>query len=201
MHELLVLQTIRLKGRAAESHLPDFTGLESDTLERVLTDAEHADFVQRGSSLQLTAQGRTNLNELLSAEREQLDIAAITSVYDEFTAVNTQLKEIVSAWQLREPNVPNDHGDAEYDQQVIARLARVHERICPLLRHLSTLVPRLAIYEARLSEAMARLHGGEHCFLASPLVDSYHQVWFELHQELIEVLGRTREQEAAEGRA
>ena len=36
-----------------------------------------------------------------------------------------------------------------------------------------------------------------HDYLASPLVDSYHTVWFELHEELIELAGSTREAEAA----
>ncbi len=33
------------------------------------------------------------------------------------------------------------------------------------------------------------------------MVDSYHTLWFELHEELIQALGRTRADEAAAGRA
>jgi pyruvate,orthophosphate dikinase len=32
-------------------------------------------------------------------------------------------------------------------------------------------------------------------------VDSYHGVWFELHEDLIQLSGRTREEESAAGRA
>ena len=38
-------------------------------------------------------------------------------------------------------------------------------------------------------------------FIASPRIDSYHNVWFELHEDLILLAGRTREEEAAAGRA
>ena len=37
--------------------------------------------------------------------------------------------------------------------------------------------------------------------VASPRVDSYHGVWFELHEDLILLAGRTRADEVAAGRA
>ena len=37
--------------------------------------------------------------------------------------------------------------------------------------------------------------------MASPSVDSYHGVWFELHETLILLAGRNRADEAAAGRA
>jgi hypothetical protein len=37
--------------------------------------------------------------------------------------------------------------------------------------------------------------------LLKPLIDSYHTVWFELHEELISLAGLSREAEAASGRA
>jgi hypothetical protein len=33
------------------------------------------------------------------------------------------------------------------------------------------------------------------------MIDSFHTVWFELHEDLIGLLGRTRAEEAAAGRA
>ena len=38
-------------------------------------------------------------------------------------------------------------------------------------------------------------------YIASPRVDSYHGVWFELHEDLIRLSGKTREEEVAAGRA
>ena len=45
------------------------------------------------------------------------------------------------------------------------------------------------------------LRDGDGRYVASPRVDSYHGVWFELHEDLIQLAGRTREEEAAAGRA
>jgi hypothetical protein len=38
-------------------------------------------------------------------------------------------------------------------------------------------------------------------WLSRPLIDSYHTVWFELHEELILAAGLTREAEAESGNA
>jgi hypothetical protein len=38
-------------------------------------------------------------------------------------------------------------------------------------------------------------------WLTRPMVDSHHTVWFELHEELIGLAGRTRAGEAESGRA
>ena len=47
----------------------------------------------------------------------------------------------------------------------------------------------------------SRVGAGQHEYIARPLIDSYHTVWFELHEELIEAAGLSRADEAAAGRA
>ena len=42
---------------------------------------------------------------------------------------------------------------------------------------------------------------GDGRYVASPRVDSYHGIWFELHEDLIGLAGRTRADEVAAGRA
>ena len=42
---------------------------------------------------------------------------------------------------------------------------------------------------------------GDRRYVASPRVDSYHGVWFELHEDLILLAGRNRADEVAAGRA
>ena len=53
----------------------------------------------------------------------------------------------------------------------------------------------------RLQLALTAALGGDQRFVASPRVDSYHSVWFELHEDLILLAGRTRAEETAAGRA
>jgi pyruvate,orthophosphate dikinase len=99
------------------------------------------------------------------------------------------------------PEAVNDHSDAEYDAAVIARLGELHADVEDWLGPLSTALPRLARYGARLSAAASAAAAGNGKFIASPRVDSYHGAWFELHEDLIGLAGRTRADEVAAGRA
>jgi hypothetical protein len=60
---------------------------------------------------------------------------------------------------------------------------------------------RLAGYRVRLDRAVEAAIGGDGRYVASPPGDSYHRGGFELHQDQIRLAGRTREDEAAAGRA
>jgi hypothetical protein len=43
------------------------------------------------------------------------------------------------------------------------------------------------------------VRAGEGDWFTSPLVDSYHTVWFELHEDLLATLGLERAEEARTG--
>ena len=70
-----------------------------------------------------------------------------------------------------------------------------------VIDEIAAFAPRFASYKRRLANALAKTHAGDHRYLAAPDRDSYHTVWFELHQDLIGLLGTTREKEATAGRA
>jgi pyruvate,orthophosphate dikinase len=69
--------------------------------------------------------------------------------------------------------------------------------LTPLERELT----RLGDYGMRLHRALEQAQAGDHRYVASPRVDSYHSIWFELHEDLIRLAGQTREAEVAAGRA
>ena len=113
------------------------------------------------------------------------------------------MKSIVTAWQLRDVDaqVINDHTDADYDREVVERLAALHANAVAWLVPLEAQASLLAGYHARLDRAAEQAIAGDGRFVASPRVDSYHGAWFELHEELIQLAGRTRADEVAAGRA
>ena len=113
------------------------------------------------------------------------------------------MKDAVTAWQLRDvaAQVVNDHSDASYDRAVLDRLAALHADMLAWLEPLEPGCPRLAGYRVRLGQAIERAVGGDQRYVASPRVDSYHGVWFELHEDLIQLAGRSRVDEVAAGRA
>ena len=127
-----------------------------------------------------------------SQEEQELD-----KLFDGFLPINRRLRDVCSAWQTRPDGMPNDHSDGAYDDTVRDRLDEVHSAIGPILRRMAAAQPRLAGYRPRLQEALDKFDDGESNWLASPLMDSYHTVWMQLHQELILLLGLTRADDEA----
>lgn len=202
MTDLAVLRTVELKGRVRGEDLVPPLGLDLDEAARRLADlAERGLVTPAGRAHRLSEEGRTHLAALLEADRAPVDGVVLEQAYDEFCAFNTELKTVITAWQLRADGGPNDHTDAEYDAGVLARLADLHARVLPLMERLGTIASRLAPYAARLQRAQDNIAAGDPTWVARPIMDSYHTVWFELHEDLIQLCGRTRADEAAEGRA
>ncbi len=69
--------------------------------------------------------------------------------------------------------------------------------VSPLVNAAAAELPRLGRYAAKLQTALDRVRAGETMWLSRPLIDSYHTVWFELHEELILAAGLTRDAEDA----
>ena len=101
----------------------------------------------------------------------------------------------------RHAAVVNDHTDVPYDAAVLDRLAAVHADAAAWFSGAAAGPRRLTDYQARLARALERAHDGDGRYVASPRVDSYHGIWFELHEDLILLAGRRREDEVAAGRA
>jgi pyruvate,orthophosphate dikinase len=151
----------------------------------------------------LTAAGAARAAELLAADRATLGEPAAAAALDAFLELDHRMKDTVTAWQLRDADAQllNDHSDPEYDRAVLDRLGTLHVDASAWLTPLRTAWPRIAAYGIRLDRAAEAAAAGDGRFVASPRVDSYHGIWFELHEELIRLAGRTREGETAAGRA
>ncbi|HEX6358762.1 hypothetical protein [Actinophytocola sp.] len=120
----------------------------------------------------------------------------VRSLYEAFLPVNHRLRDVCTGWQCHPDGRPNDHSDDAYDAGVRDELDDVHDAVSPILRRLATALPRCAGYLPRLEDALDRLDDGDHSWLASPVIDSYHTVWMHLHQELLLALGVSRSEDA-----
>ncbi|MGQ0623285.1 MAG: hypothetical protein ACT4PP_01320 [Sporichthyaceae bacterium] len=199
--DLAVLTALRLKGRADVTVVSTCAGTDAGSAQSALDTLLDRELAAGGPAYRLTPAGREALVALLDAERPGIDHAALEAAYHDFDEVNTALKTAVTNWQLIGGTTPNDHTDAAYDAAVIAQIVAVDEAFTPLLERILTIVSRLAPYRSRFATAITKLGEGDHTYVARPTIDSYHQVWFEFHEELIALLGRTRADEAAAGRA
>jgi pyruvate,orthophosphate dikinase len=200
-----VLRTLAVKGYGTPEALA--AALCADPVDVTPLVAElvtAGDATDAGGMALPTEAGRTSGAALLAADGVTAGVERAQALLDAFVPLDQAVKDLVQAWQLKpgdgEP-IPNDHADAAYDRAVLARLAPLHERAGGALRDAAGAFPRLAWYLARLGAAAAQVAAGQGQFVASPRVDSYHGVWFELHEELIHLAGTTRAAEVEAGRA
>ena len=203
MTELAVLQAVRLKGRVTPADLATTLGEDLDGITATVEQLTESGLLIEGTTLRISPSGRARLETLLAEERKDVDSAAIAAAYHDFRAVNTDFKSLVTDWQLKggPKGKPNAHDNAEYDAAVLARLDDVHSRVVPIIGAAATQFPRLNAYSSKLLVALGKVKNGETAWLARPLIDSYHTVWFELHEELISAVGLTREEAARSGDA
>jgi pyruvate,orthophosphate dikinase len=152
-------------------------------------------------ALLLTEIGTARAEELARTDRERWGAERAEAALDAFLPLDQRMKTTVTAWQMRDEQTVNDHSDEAYDAAVLADLRALHADAAGWLGSLGDAVPRFGQYLARFGRAIAAVDAGDARFVASPRVDSYHSVWFELHEDLIRLAGRTREDEVAAGRA
>jgi hypothetical protein len=200
MSELSVLRAVRLKGRVSEADLVATLGEEPADVAATLAQLTAAGLLVEGRALRISPEGRERLNALLAEERSGVDQNVLAKSYDDFRAVNNEFKGLLSDWQVKDGQ-PNSHDDPEYDAAVLNHLDNVHQQVLPVIATVTTLLPRLSRYAEKLDSAFAKIKAGETVWLARPIIDSYHTVWFELHEELIAASGLTREEEARAGHA
>lgn len=200
MLETQILQAARLKGRLSMEAAAASSAVSVTEATTEVGRLRELGLVKGDAKVRPTPEGKAHLADLVAAERTTVNHDGLAAAYEEFDEHNTRLKEIVSSWQLRDGQ-PNDHSDADYDNGVIAELADLHGAFLPLVERIVALAPRLAPYPTRFSHALEQVQAGDHTYVARPITDSYHTVWFEFHEELIGLLGLSREEEAAAGRA
>ena len=193
-----LLIALKLRGFASAATLEAMTGEPvADGIAAALADGLVS---EAKLGLRLTPAGQVAAVACWDAARGRIAPDAMAALYADFHVPNAAFKAVIADWQLCN-GVVNDHQDTAYDAAVLARLAAIDADICPLIARAAVLEPRLARYADRLAAALAAIAAGNHRFVAVPLLDSYHTVWFELHEELIRLAGLSRAAEAAEGRA
>lgn len=204
---LAVLQAIRLGAVLDEDWLATRLGLARGELAPRLERAVGQGWIRRhepGADLPhgprgwtLTADGRARLAVLLS---DEVDRSGARSTFDalmpRFAPLNAAFLQLCTDWQVRSlssgGSEPNDHRDRRYDRRVVTRLESTHADIVVIAGEAADALGRFGMYVPRFDHAITRVLAGEHDWFTRPLVDSYHTIWFEFHEDLLATTGRTR---------
>jgi hypothetical protein len=200
-----LIACLYVKGFGKTEALAEALGAAADAVEAAIAQlVAHGEAEQFRVGARLSASGKATAEQGLAQERAGTDHRRLKDEYERFAPLNTDFKALVTDWQMRSIDgklTRNDHKDEAYDEAVLGRLPDLHARTVALIDDIAAHASRIGGYRRRLSEALAKLEAGDHRYITAPDRDSYHTVWFEFHQDLINLLGLTRQQEAAAGRA
>ena len=189
---------LRIKGFAKADMVADIADIplaEAESHLKSLLERELAMFREARALWQITPAGKEAHREALAADTPAEVTAALHAPYEKFLVINTSFKELCGEWQLRDGQ-PNDHSDAKYDAGVIDKLVAMKNDSVPIVAAMGDILGRIAPYVPRLESTSQRVVAGEHNMFTGVMCGSYHDVWMELHEDLILTQGIDR---AAEG--
>jgi hypothetical protein len=179
---------LRIKGFATLETVAEVSDLPLSIVQEHLADLkarEWAAFRENRSLWQLTTVGREEHKIALAEDVAHTHIAErLHESYQPFLTLNEEFKALCGDWQLREGQ-PNDHGDAGYDAAVIERLVQLDSATRPVVIAMGEVLARMAPYAGRLASTCQRVVAGETKMFTGVMCGSYHDVWMELHEDLI----------------
>lgn len=194
----LTHHALRIKGFARVDTLAEMIELDQSSVGshlQSMAGAEWAMFREARSLWQLTPQGREAHVDALAADLEGIDLSPLGPHYSDFLELNVAFKELCGEWQLRDGEI-NDHSDSAYDAAVIERLSDLDASARPIVTSMSSIIGRLSTYVPRLESTCQAVRSGRHDLFTGVMCGSFHDVWMELHEDLILSQGIDR---AAEG--
>jgi hypothetical protein len=197
---LLALHGLVVKKAGAAATVADLLGRDEAEVAPALdaAAAEGLAMAAKGTFM-VTPAGRAWLEEQYpSAFAELRNNPEASAAYERFERINRELLALFTDWQMMPAGgerIPNDHSDPDYDHSVIDRIGVQHDRAQRPLGSFTELDGRLERYLQRLDTAYDNALAGDLDFVSGARVDSYHTVWFELHEDLLRMLGREREEQ------
>ena len=195
----LILHGVAIKKHASAADIATIAGLPQSVVTPLLASAcTSGRVIDANGKFMLSPAGQLILaseySRFCDTLRANTDFLA---AYARFEQINKDLKQLITDWQTMDiggKRVPNTHADRAYDERIIGRLSDLHDRFEPLLTRLVAGEPRLDNYRKKLNHAIEKAEDHEIAWVSDVKLDSYHTVWFELHEDLLRLLGRQRDE-------
>ena len=195
----LVMHGLAIKKHATPEAVAGILGMEVETVRATLAQlVEGKRVVEAQGKYMLAPAARMALDSDYSRLYEEArGDSSFRDGYNEFERLNTTLKQLITEWQtieVRGQSVPNDHRDKDRDDKIIDRLGELHERAEAALEKLARVLPRFSIYRDKLAAALEKTEDGDIAWVSDAKIESYHTLWFELHEDLLRLMRREREE-------
>jgi hypothetical protein len=183
-----VHHALRIKGFVKVENVAELADLsEEEALSylKAMQEEGHTNYREARGLWQLTPDGREAYAVALQEDVSRPGfVDGLAEKYHRFLEMNEVFKQLCSDWQLRDGE-PNDHSDEAYDQDCIQRLGALDDEAQPICRAFGEVAKRYCGYAARLTGSRKALEAGDQRMFTGVMCGSYHDVWMELHEDLI----------------
>jgi phosphoenolpyruvate-protein kinase (PTS system EI component) len=193
--EALVLHVLRVRGFVTPQGFAASLGVHPAELLDELVAAGYVNHIEKRDMYNLLPAGRERHEALLGTYAAESVRSGLAPPYERFLDLNDQFKQLCTDWQIR-GDAPNDHVDVAYDADCVARLVALNVASRDVIAAMATCVPRIERYNGRLDQAAECAATGDTRRFTGVMCESYHDIWMELHEDLIVMQGIER---AAEG--
>jgi hypothetical protein len=186
--EIRLLRQIIFSGALATSD--DIIGFGEPEIDLHLERLRAAGWIEPPPLIVATATGEDRLEAWYDQLRGNLDPAQRDEIIDRFRPLDIEIKRLASAWQEA---VQRDDWDGRVS--VVEGLADLHERTDAFVAEHAARLPALPHFASRLGAALDRVLDGDADHVVGVRCDSYHTVWFQMHEDLLRTLQRQRDAE------
>ena len=185
--EALVLHTLRVRGWVTPAGFANTLGTYPVDILAGLIDAGLVRHLEARDMYGLLPPGKERhvglLDDLASADVR----SGLEGCYGRFLELNDDFKQLCTNWQMRDGE-PNDHTDLEHDRRCTDQLTELMLASDHVIAAIAETLPRMARYSARLHEAAGCVERGESNRFTGVMCESFHDIWMELHEDLIVML-------------
>jgi len=185
--QMQVLRSIAFAGAVGDQS--EIIGF-GDDLGATLAALAAEGLIENDGFIAPTEAGMKALDAWYAADRAGIDAAARDALIAAFRPLDLEIKRLATAWQDAEGR---DDWDARL--KVVEDLSALHDRTLAFLGANAATLKRFHEYAERLTRAHERVVDGDTDFIASVRLDSYHTVWFTMHEDLLRLLERERDPE------
>ena len=182
--EALVLHTLRVRGFVTPNGFTESLGEHPSEMLADLVEQGLVRHIEKRDMYGLLPAGRERQESLLAAYSPDSVQQGLHGDYEKFLQLNDDFKQLCTDWQMNDGN-PNDHSDAAYDAACTAKLAALAADSQPLIASMALTVARMGRYNERLAVAAECVANGETNKFTGVMCESFHDIWMELHEDLI----------------
>jgi len=186
-----VLNGVYLRKMVTIDVLHDITAMPADEIRSVLDDlATQGLAADVGGGNWMLEQPDGVRAAIAAYDERYSDLRTSQDVltwYERFEVLNAQFLTTLSAWQT-----------SGSDDAALDKVLRLVDRQIKALTSFVGFVPRYQRYVDRFEAATEKVEAGHTEWVTSLTLDSVHNVWFELHEDILTVLGRPRDVAEAE---